>query len=40
MHGSHLQLTNIFTISTSNCLNDLAGDDIKSHDEAVTIGKT
>ena len=40
MHSSHLQLTNILTISTSNCLNYLEGEDSKSHDEVVTIGKT
>ena len=39
MHGSHLQKNNILTISTSNCLNDLKGEDIKSHDEVIPIGK-
>jgi hypothetical protein len=39
MHGSHLQLTNILTISTSNCLIDLEGEDSKSHHEVVTIGE-
>ena len=39
MHGSHLQLTNKLTISTYNCLNYLKGEDSKSHDEVVTIGK-
>ena len=39
MHGSHLQLTNILTISTSKCLNDLKGEDSKSQDDVVTIGK-
>jgi hypothetical protein len=39
MHGSHLQLTNILTISTSKCLNDLKGEDSKSQDEVVTIGQ-
>ena len=38
LHGSHLQLTNILTISTSNCLNYLEGEDSKSHDEVVTRG--
>ena len=40
MHGSYLQLTNILTISTSNCLNDLEREDSKSHDEGVSIVKT
>ena len=39
MHGSHLQLTNILTISTSNCLNDLQGEDSKWHHEVVTLGE-
>ena len=39
MHGSHLQLTNVLTISTSNCLIDLEGEDSKSHHEVVTIGE-
>ena len=38
MNGSHLQLTNISTISTSNCLNDLEGEDIKSYHEVITRG--
>jgi hypothetical protein len=38
MHGSYLQLTNILTISTSNCLNDLEGEDSKSYHEVVTRG--